>query len=127
MLSSKQKKCVKMLIEGTFTQKEIAEAVKITEQTLCNWKKDAGFMEYYNEQIKQGIISLTAAALQTQKKLLNAKSEMVRFQVSKDILDRAGFAAEDNININSNDTVVIVDDIPRTDDTECQTINIDKE
>lgn len=118
MLSSKQKKCVKMLVEGTYTQKEIAEAVKITEQTLCNWKKDTEFTEFYNEQVRQGIISLTGAAVQTQKKLLNAKSEMVRFQVSKDILDRAGFAADDNINITSDDTIVIIDDIPRTDDTE---------
>lgn len=118
MLSSKQKKCVKMLVEGTYTQKEIAEAVKITEQTLCNWKKDDEFMEYYNEQVKQSIVSLAGAAVQTQRKLLNAKSEMVRAVVAKDILDRTGFAAADNININSNDTVVIVDDIPRTDDTE---------
>lgn len=116
MLSPKQKKCVKMLIEGTYTQKEIAEAVKVTEQTVCNWKKDAEFMEFYNEQVRQGIISLTGAAVQTQKRLLNAKSEMVQFQVSKDILDRAGFAADDNINISSNDTVVIIDDIPQKQD-----------
>ena len=40
MLRPKQEKCIRMLILGTMTQAEIARELKVTEQTVCNWKKN---------------------------------------------------------------------------------------
>ena len=53
---------------------------------------------------------VAAKAFNTEAALLKAKSEMVRLMAAKDILDRAGFKPDENINI-STDPVVIVNDL----------------
>ena len=110
MLTSKQRKCLELMVSGDLKQKEIAAHIKVSEQTICAWKKNADFMTEYESLLRSRIRSLAAAAFQTETKLLRAHSEMVRFMAAKDILDRAGFKPEDNININGVETVVIVDD-----------------
>lgn len=115
MLSVKQRKCLELMILGTFSQREIAKEIKITEQTLCNWKKDEEFMAELEARVKTNIQSLAAKALHTQTSLLGAKSEMVRYMVSKDILDRAGYAPDENVNISGNESVTIIDNIQRSD------------
>ena len=114
MLSAKQKKCIELMALGTLSQKEIAKEIKITEQTLCNWKKDEEFMSELETRVRTSIRSLAAKALNTQTNLLSAKSEMVRYMVSKDILDRAGYAPDENVNISGNELVTIINDIPRS-------------
>ncbi len=91
MLSAKQRKCIELLVQGELSQKEIAEEIKVSEQTICNWKKNDEFRSEYDNLMRVCIQSFAAKAFQTQKRLLNAKSEMVRYMVSKDILDRAGY------------------------------------
>lgn len=115
MLSAKQRKCLELMALGTFSQKEIAQEIKITEQTLCNWKKDEEFMAELESKVRTSIQSLAAKALHTQTSLLNAKSEMVRYMVSKDILDRAGYAPDENVNVLGTESVTIINDIPRSD------------
>ena len=113
MLSAKQRKCVELMALGMLSQKEIAKEIKVTEQTLCNWKKDGEFMAEIETRIRTNIHSLAAKALYTQKRLLTAKSEMVRYMVSKDILDRAGYAADDKICLHGDGAIQIINDIPR--------------
>lgn len=97
MLSKKQIKCIELLVQGEMTQKEIAEEIKVSEQSICNWKKNDEFRSEYDNLMRVCIQSFAAKAFQTQKKLLNAKSEMVRYMVSKDILDRAGFKPTEKV------------------------------
>jgi predicted DNA-binding protein YlxM (UPF0122 family) len=98
MLKPKQKKCIELMLQGDLQQKQIAALIKVTEQTICNWKRDVPeFMQEYNRLLKQSIQSVASKAFRTQTKLLDAKSEMVRYMVSKDILDRAGFKATDKV------------------------------
>lgn len=66
MLSAKQKKCIELMTLGTLSQKEIAKEIKITEQTLCNWKKDEEFMAELETRVRTSIQSLAAKALHTQ-------------------------------------------------------------
>ncbi|MCD8068680.1 MAG: hypothetical protein LUE87_07305 [Lachnospiraceae bacterium] len=110
MLGTKQRKCLELLVSGKFTQKEIAEQIKVSQQTICAWKKNAEFMQEYNGQLKNAIRSMAAKAFRTETELLNADSEMVRLAAAKDILDRAGFKPDDNMNINI-EPVMIVDDL----------------
>jgi DNA-binding XRE family transcriptional regulator len=112
VLNPKQKKCIEMMMEGSFTQKQMAEALKVSENTICNWKKNDEFMNEYNTALKSNINQVAAKAFSTQMKLLNARSEMVRYMVSKDILDRAGFKATENINLNGTQQVILVDEVP---------------
>ncbi len=97
MLSAKQKKCLEHMVLGELSQKQIAEQINVAEKTICEWKKNSEFMEELDTLIKLSIRSLAAKAFNTHKKLLDAKSEMVRYMVAKDVLDRAGFKPTDKI------------------------------
>lgn len=55
MLNSKQKKCIEMMALGDRTQKEIAERLKVTEATICNWKKNEDFQTEYIEFMRQNL------------------------------------------------------------------------
>ena len=110
MLNKKQIKCLELMALGELSQKEIASQIKVSEQTICNWKKDVEFTSELDLLIRISIQSLAAKAFKTQTNLLAAKSEMVRYMVSKDILDRAGFKPIDNLKLSGNVPVVIIDD-----------------
>lgn len=100
MLKPKQTKCIEMLAIGQYTQAQIAKELKISEQTICNWKKNSEFATELNEKIRICIQTLAPKAVNTMEKLLNSDSDNVRFSAAKDILDRTGFKPSDNINVN---------------------------
>lgn len=102
MLSPEQVECLDLMINSKLTQKQIAKQIKMTEQTICNWKKDAEFMAAYNKLLRSSLQSVAAKAARTLTSLLDAESEQVRLNAAKDILDRAGFKPEDKLAINGN-------------------------
>ena len=111
MLTGKRKKFLILLFEGQKTQKEIAEEIKVSEQTLCKWKKEEEFQEEYKALITEFIQGIAGEAIHTQHRLLKARSEMVQLMTAKDILDRAGYKAEEKVNMKGAVPVVIADDI----------------
>lgn len=110
MLKPKQRKCLELMVRGDLTQTQIAGQIKVSVQTITNWKKEEEFIKAYETMMKQGISSLAAKAFRTLSELLNANSEMVRFTAAKDILDRAGFKGEEKVNV-SIDKAEKLDDI----------------
>ena len=50
--------------------------------------------------MRQNLKGAVAKAFNTELQLLNARSEMVRLLAAKDVLDRAGFRPDDNVNAN---------------------------
>ena len=116
MLSTKQKKCLELMAIGELSQKDIAKQINITEKTICEWKKNNEFMNELDILIVLSIRSLAAKAFRTQMNLLDAKNEMVRYMAAKDILDRAGFKADDKLRIEGLMSVLIVDDLGNEDD-----------
>ena len=104
MLKPRQKKCIEMLVSGAMTQADVAAALKVSEQTICNWKKNEEFAEELAAANRLVISSLVPAAVQRTKALLNAESEAVQLAAAKDILDRAGYKPQDNIKLNADIT-----------------------
>lgn len=94
MLSNKQLKCIELMINSKLTQRQIAKEIDTSEETISRWKKKDEFKEEFNKQMRDSINLSSALAYKTIEKLMNAKSEMVRFYAAKDILDRAGFVYE---------------------------------
>lgn len=97
MLSRKQIEAAKMLAEGELQQQEIARQLNITPQTLSRWKQNEEFMglveEFLNEIVNEQLRNLkqiSRKATRTLEKLLEARSEMVRYHAATDILDRVG-------------------------------------
>lgn len=79
-----------MVIENK-TQKQIAKELNITEQTICNWKKDKEFKNEIEKNIKENFGSLALDAQKELKKLLKSNNEYIKMQAVKDVLDRAGY------------------------------------
>lgn len=99
MLKPKQKKCIELLVEGRLKQREIAEAINVSEKTISLWKKDTEFTESLNSALSLSVRSLAPRAIKTMNELLDSNSENVRFMAAKDILDRTGFKPQDRIEI----------------------------
>lgn len=97
MLSDEQIKCITLMITTNKTQKQIANELKITEQTICNWKKQKDFQDAIQNGIKDNFSSLAVDAQKELSKLLKSKNEYIKLQVVKDILDRAGYKPTEKI------------------------------
>lgn len=91
MLSEKQIQCINSMVTKNKTQKQIAKELKITEQTICNWKKEKEFKNEIEKNIKGNFGLLAIDAQNELKKLLKSNNEYIKMQAVKDILDRAGY------------------------------------
>ena len=98
------------MVEGNKTQKEISEILHVSEATICNWKKNDEFKSDYTSSLKNSMKDVAARAFRTEVSLLKARSETVRLMAAKDILDRAGFKPDENINL-SGESVVLINDL----------------
>jgi transcriptional regulator with XRE-family HTH domain len=105
--NSKWQKCIEMMILGNMTQKQIAEELHVSENTISSWKKNENFVSEYTAALKSSMKEVAAKAFLTETKLLNARSEMVRLLTAKDILDRAGFKADEKMTIEGAVPVII--------------------
>ncbi|KYK51275.1 phBC6A51 family helix-turn-helix protein [Lactiplantibacillus plantarum] len=88
-LPKKQQKAVMLLFTGVYKQSEIAEQLQVAESTFYGWKTHEQFRVAQDEYNKFMLSDLTSEAIVTMRKLLRARSEMVRFSAAKDILDRS--------------------------------------
>lgn len=115
-LNNKHQKAIKLLFEGSLKRKEIAEELNISEQSLYNWLKDNDFTKAYDEYVKLIMGKSSGKALNTMLSLMSAKSEMVRFNAAKDILDRGGYAPVDKQQVEVTEVPTFIDDIVGDDD-----------
>lgn len=131
-LSEKQKKAVMLLFSGEMTQAKIAEEVHVSATTLSTWKTHEDFRRGQDEYTRFMLHDLSSSAVVTMKELLNAKSEMVRYNAASYIIEKALSSvdearkskAEADImeakaklltDVDSQDRTVIVDDVPEDD------------
>ena len=91
MLNEKQQKCIILMITTNKTQKQIAQEIQISENSISEWKKDKEFKDEIQKQMKENFGSLAIEAQYELKKLLKSKNENIKMQAIKDILDRAGY------------------------------------
>lgn len=104
-------KAIVMLFEGDMKRAEIASQLQIAESTLYNWLKDDDFSKAYDDHVKMIMSKSSGKALNTMLSLLSAKSEMVRFNAAKDIMDRGGLAPIDKQEIKQDINFdIVIDD-----------------
>ena len=98
MLKPKQVKCLQLMIKGDMTDKEIAAAINITQKTICEWKKNCKeFQDEYNALMRNSLQYAAPKAFRKQMELLKSRNDMVAHLAAKDIMDRAGFAPTDKV------------------------------
>ena len=88
-LSEKQQKAVMLLFSGEMTQAKIAEEVHVSATTLSTWKTHEDFRRGQDEYTRFVLHDLSSSAVLTMKELLNAKSEMVRYNAASYIIEKA--------------------------------------
>ena len=92
MLKPKQIKCLELMVKGDMTDKEIAEAINITQKTICEWKKSCEeFQSEYNSLMRRSLQYAAPKAFRKQMALLDSKNDMVAHHAAKDFMDCAGF------------------------------------
>ncbi|MGW7931865.1 phBC6A51 family helix-turn-helix protein [Staphylococcus xylosus] len=113
-LSKNQQKYIEIKNDTGQTDKVIAKKIGIDISTISRWKRkeeyilgQKGYQSYY-------LSNKVPKALLTMSKLLNAKSELVRFQAAKDILDRTGYNIVEKQEVEIT-TPTIIDNIPKED------------
>lgn len=104
MLNNNQLKVIELMYETKMTREEIANKVGVGTRTISRWKNEnEEFQEAMNNYAHKSIVNAVPKALGTMIGLLNARSELVRFNAAKDLLDRAGFAPTDKVDLSGND------------------------
>lgn len=121
-INKRHSEAIELLIEGTLTKEQIAKNVHVSRSTLYKWLEDEDFtaeyeyrLEEIERQTRARIRRMTAKALDRQERILDtSKNDIAAASVAADVLDRAGYAPEDNVNVNTAQPVQILFDIPRT-------------
>lgn len=101
MIKPKQRKCIELMLLGTMTDREVAEAINVTPKTICAWKKEKEFGEEYEGMMRKGIQYAASKAFAKQQALLDSRNDMVAHLAAKDILDRSGFAGINKIDLSA--------------------------
>ena len=97
--------------ETDLAEGEIAAEIDVNRSTISRWKHNDKFREGFKGYQAEHLSKQVPKALQTMINLLDAKSELVRYQASKDILDRTGYTPVERQQIETTATVHFDDDI----------------
>lgn len=109
MLKPKQIKCLEMMIHGDMTDKQIAEAINITQKTIIEWKKrNKEFQDEYNALMRNSLQYAAPKAFRKQLALLESKNDMVAHLAAKDIMDRAGFSPADRVELDMDISPIVI-------------------
>lgn len=110
-LTKKQREYIRIKNETNLTDKEIAVEINTPQPSISRWKTNdkfkAGLMAYQAHHLESSV----PQALKTMISLLDARSELVKFQAAKDILDRTGYNPVEKQEISMQSAVKFDDDI----------------
>jgi hypothetical protein len=97
-LSEVQLRGAELMATGKYSQKQIAEQLKITEQTISRrWKHNSIFLRYVDYLTTQttldaalAVKGLTMQAIEVYSDLMTNGSDSIKLRVAQDVLNRAG-------------------------------------
>ncbi|MQM78853.1 hypothetical protein [Lentilactobacillus buchneri] len=96
-LPRKQQIAISLLFLGHLKQSEIAQQIRIGESTLSGWKTQERFTKAQAEYDNYQLTGLRSKAVKTMNKLLDARSELVRYNTASYILDKTSAVKEDEL------------------------------
>lgn len=110
-LSEKQQEYIRIKNETKQTDKVIAKKIGVDITTISRWKRKEDYRIGLRGYQAEHLANTVPKAIQTMIDLLGAKSELVKFQAAKDILDRTGYDPVDKQEIENKATVLFNDSI----------------
>ena len=88
-LPDKKRQAIILLFSGKMTQAKIADEVNVSATTLSTWKTHEDFRLGQDEYTRFMLHDLSSKAVLTMKELLNARSEMVRYNAASYVIEKA--------------------------------------
>lgn len=105
-LPPKQQRFLNLYLTGAYTHQEIANLLRVHINTIGNWLRVPIIKEYIKkyqeeeyEETRVKLNAMTKQAVETMLDLLESPIDGIRYQASKDILDRAGHKTSQKMEI----------------------------
>ena len=92
----KKERLVMLEMTTTMNYGEMAKELGVSEKTIYNWRRDPEFQVMKDKMVREAFSDYATKAFKSLFDLSQtASSEMVRYQASADLLDRAGYKPTD--------------------------------
>lgn len=112
-LSMKQQRFIHLYLTGQYTVQKLAQLLEVHPNTLFNWlKRDdvksviADMQLTTRDMVATQLSAMTLAATEKLGKLINSPIDGVALQAVKDILDRSGHKAKQEIKVDKTVTTI---------------------
>lgn len=106
LLEPKLQRFVHLYLTGQYTNRQLAQLLEVHENTISGWLKrddvDVAIKEYQameHEMIDVQIKAMRMKAIQKMNDLMDSPIDGIAFQACKDILDRTGHKAKNEIKV----------------------------
>lgn len=106
LLEPKLQRFVHLYLTGQYNQSELANILEVHINTICNWLKredvNMAIKEYQSaehEIVDAKIKSMRMKAIDKMNDLMDSPIDGIAFQACKDILDRTGHKAKNEIKV----------------------------
>lgn len=96
-IKEKKLQAIPLLADTNKSYTQVAQELGIHRNTLLEWRKDTEFLKAVNDYAIGMLSEASVKAAQTMMDLLKAKSELVRFQAAKEILDKNELTQKDKL------------------------------
>lgn len=112
-LTQKQQRFIHLYLTGQYTVQKLAQLLEVHPNTLFNWLKRtdvkdiiADMQATTHDMVAVQLKNLTMAATDKLSKLINSPIDGVALQAVKDILDRSGHKAKQEIKVDKTVTTI---------------------
>lgn len=112
-LSPAKNRMILLYLTGHYNYKKIASIIGVSENTIRAWLSQPAVQEVIAELqkrefniIESSLKAMRMKALDTMNDLMDSPMDPVRFQASKDILDRTGHRPAQNIKVDKTVTTI---------------------
>lgn len=108
MAFTKQQIEVIDLMAAGHDQCSAAKEVGICRSTIWKWFKKKEFSDRFEEEVRSRFKAVSGGAFNRMVELsISAKSEQVRLNANKELLDRSGMTIKQDININNHSDILV--------------------
>lgn len=98
-LSKKKREAIQLLAETDLSYSDIAQQIGVHRNTLYEWRQNKTFLNQVKDYSSKILSEASVKASKTMIELLHAKSELVRFQAAKEILDKNEMTQKDKLQL----------------------------
>lgn len=87
------------MVYSDMKQKEIAQEIKVSEQSISNWKKNEEFRAAVEKETRTALRDFSTEAVKTLGKLLKTGDDRAKLGAANSILDRTGFKPKNEVEV----------------------------